>query len=78
MGRYHHDISKQFLLTQIIEEELLAQASILESLNTTLYQTQMELQREVSPGWNGVGSSWEDPRLLCSSAIQLLFGKDSY
>ncbi|XP_024420067.2 flagellum-associated coiled-coil domain-containing protein 1 [Desmodus rotundus] len=31
---------------EIIEEELLAQASILESLNTTLYQTQMELQRE--------------------------------
>ncbi|XP_036899514.1 flagellum-associated coiled-coil domain-containing protein 1 isoform X1 [Sturnira hondurensis] len=31
---------------EIIEEELLAQASILESLNTTLYQTQIELQRE--------------------------------
>lgn len=55
MGRYHHNIPKQFLLKQIIEEELLAQASILESLNTTLYQTQIELQREVSPGWNGDG-----------------------
>lgn len=31
---------------EIIEEELHAQAIILESLNTTLYQTQMELQRE--------------------------------
>ncbi|XP_036176346.1 flagellum-associated coiled-coil domain-containing protein 1 [Myotis myotis] len=31
---------------EIIEEELHAQAVILESLNTTLYQTQMELQKE--------------------------------
>ncbi|XP_040084742.1 flagellum-associated coiled-coil domain-containing protein 1 isoform X2 [Oryx dammah] len=31
---------------EVIEEELYAQALILESLNTTLYQTQMELQRE--------------------------------
>ncbi|XP_011367461.1 flagellum-associated coiled-coil domain-containing protein 1 [Pteropus medius] len=31
---------------EVIEEELHAQAVILESLNTTLYQTQMELQRE--------------------------------
>ncbi|XP_059961923.1 flagellum-associated coiled-coil domain-containing protein 1 [Mesoplodon densirostris] len=31
---------------EVIEEELHAQALILESLNTTLYQTQMELQRE--------------------------------
>ncbi|KAM7105712.1 flagellum-associated coiled-coil domain-containing protein 1 isoform 1-T3 [Molossus nigricans] len=31
---------------EIMEEELYAQATILESLNTTLYQTQMELQRE--------------------------------
>ncbi|XP_005858274.1 PREDICTED: amyotrophic lateral sclerosis 2 chromosomal region candidate gene 12 protein isoform X1 [Myotis brandtii] len=31
---------------EIIEEELHAQAIILESLNTTLYQTQMELQKE--------------------------------
>ncbi|XP_077603729.1 flagellum-associated coiled-coil domain-containing protein 1 [Crocuta crocuta] len=31
---------------QIMEEELNAQSVILESLNTTLYQTQMELQRE--------------------------------
>ncbi|KAF0872239.1 AL2SB protein, partial [Crocuta crocuta] len=34
------------LLKQIMEEELNAQSVILESLNTTLYQTQMELQRE--------------------------------
>uniref|UniRef100_A0A452FL81 Flagellum associated containing coiled-coil domains 1 n=1 Tax=Capra hircus TaxID=9925 RepID=A0A452FL81_CAPHI len=41
------NVLKQFLLlTQVIEEELYAQALILESLNTTLYQTQMELQRE--------------------------------
>ncbi|XP_028352828.1 flagellum-associated coiled-coil domain-containing protein 1 [Physeter macrocephalus] len=33
---------------EVIEEELHAQALILESLNTTLYQTQMELQREVT------------------------------
>ncbi|XP_047725825.1 flagellum-associated coiled-coil domain-containing protein 1 isoform X1 [Prionailurus viverrinus] len=31
---------------QVMEEELNAQSVILESLNTTLYQTQMELQRE--------------------------------
>ncbi|XP_047629184.1 flagellum-associated coiled-coil domain-containing protein 1 [Phacochoerus africanus] len=31
---------------EVLEEELHAQALILESLNTTLYQTQMELQRE--------------------------------
>ncbi|XP_015986572.1 flagellum-associated coiled-coil domain-containing protein 1 [Rousettus aegyptiacus] len=31
---------------EVIEEELHTQAVILESLNTTLYQTQMELQRE--------------------------------
>ncbi|EHB13497.1 Amyotrophic lateral sclerosis 2 chromosomal region candidate gene 12 protein-like protein [Heterocephalus glaber] len=35
---------------EIIEEELHAQALILESLNTNLYQTQLELQREVTPG----------------------------
>uniref|UniRef100_A0ABI8A2M9 Flagellum associated containing coiled-coil domains 1 n=1 Tax=Felis catus TaxID=9685 RepID=A0ABI8A2M9_FELCA len=34
------------LLKQVMEEELNAQSVILESLNTTLYQTQMELQRE--------------------------------
>ncbi|CAK6448187.1 unnamed protein product [Pipistrellus nathusii] len=33
---------------EVIEEELHAQAVILESLNTTLYQTQMELQKEKS------------------------------
>lgn len=75
MGRYHHAVPKQFLLTQIIEEELHAQAVILESLNTTLYQTQMELQKEVSPGWSGDGRLGEDPRSLCSSAIQLWLGR---
>ena len=59
MGRHHHDVQKQFLLTQVIEEELHAQALILESLNTTVYQTQMELQREVSPGWSG-DKSWRE------------------
>ncbi|XP_043301518.1 flagellum-associated coiled-coil domain-containing protein 1 isoform X1 [Cervus canadensis] len=46
VGRHQCNVLKQFLLTQVIEEELYAQALILESLNTTLYQTQMELQRE--------------------------------
>ncbi|XP_006862095.1 PREDICTED: amyotrophic lateral sclerosis 2 chromosomal region candidate gene 12 protein [Chrysochloris asiatica] len=35
---------------EIIEEELRAQAVILETLNTTLYQTQMELQKEKIAG----------------------------
>ncbi|XP_007520583.1 flagellum-associated coiled-coil domain-containing protein 1 isoform X2 [Erinaceus europaeus] len=37
---------------KIIEEELQAQAVILESLNTSLYQTQMELQREKTMAGN--------------------------
>ncbi|XP_045431441.1 flagellum-associated coiled-coil domain-containing protein 1 [Pipistrellus kuhlii] len=37
---------------EVIEEELHAQAVILESLNTTLYQTQMELQKEKSAAAN--------------------------
>lgn len=69
MGRHSYHVPKQYLLTQVIEEELHAQAVILESLNTTLYQTQMELQREVSPGWSGDGSCGENPRSLCSSVI---------
>nr|XP_055201619.1 flagellum-associated coiled-coil domain-containing protein 1 isoform X1 [Nyctereutes procyonoides] len=44
--RHCHVVLKQFLLTQVMEEELNTQAVILETLNTTLYQTQMELQRE--------------------------------
>uniref|UniRef100_A0A452QR76 Flagellum associated containing coiled-coil domains 1 n=1 Tax=Ursus americanus TaxID=9643 RepID=A0A452QR76_URSAM len=41
-----HVVLKQCLLTQVMQEELNTQAVILETLNTTLYQTQMELQRE--------------------------------
>uniref|UniRef100_A0A287BNY7 Flagellum associated containing coiled-coil domains 1 n=1 Tax=Sus scrofa TaxID=9823 RepID=A0A287BNY7_PIG len=37
---------KAYQWLKVLEEELHAQALILESLNTTLYQTQMELQRE--------------------------------
>uniref|UniRef100_A0A8D1VB63 Flagellum associated containing coiled-coil domains 1 n=1 Tax=Sus scrofa TaxID=9823 RepID=A0A8D1VB63_PIG len=37
---------KEVTQPKVLEEELHAQALILESLNTTLYQTQMELQRE--------------------------------
>lgn len=55
-------------------EELNAQSIILESLNTILYQTQMELQREVSPGWSGVRGYTEESRSLCSSAMQLCSG----
>uniref|UniRef100_A0A8C9DQD1 Flagellum associated containing coiled-coil domains 1 n=1 Tax=Prolemur simus TaxID=1328070 RepID=A0A8C9DQD1_PROSS len=43
--QHQYDILKQFLL-QVMEEELQAQALILESLNTNLYHTQLELQRE--------------------------------
>ncbi|XP_023444661.1 flagellum-associated coiled-coil domain-containing protein 1 isoform X2 [Dasypus novemcinctus] len=49
MKQHESDILKLEELSktkEIIEEELHAQALILESLNTTLYQTQMELQRE--------------------------------
>lgn len=69
MGRYDHDAPKQFLLAQVIEEELNAQAIVLESLNTTLYHTQMELQKEVSPGWSGDGRWEEESRSLCSLAL---------
>lgn len=68
MGRHRFDVLKQFLLTQIIEEELHAQALNLESLNTTLYHTQMELRREVSPDWSGSGRQ-EEPSSLCSSTL---------
>lgn len=65
MGRHQYNVLKQFLLlTQVIEEELYAQALILESLNTTLYQTQMELQREVNLGWSGGGSWREEPSAM--------------
>lgn len=69
MGRYCHVVLKQFLLTQVMEEELNTQAVILETLNTTLYQTQMELQREASPGWSGDGSCAEESRSLGSSTM---------
>lgn len=36
---------------QILEAELQAQAIVLETLNTSLYHCQLELQREVRPGW---------------------------
>lgn len=52
-----------------MEEELNAQSVILESLNTSLYQTQMELQREVSPGWSGGRSCTEESKALYSSAM---------
>lgn len=41
---------------QIIEEELHAQTLVLESLNMNLCNTQMELQKEVGPGWSGAGT----------------------
>lgn len=69
MGRHCHVVLKQCLLTQVMQEELNTQAVILETLNTTLYQTQMELQREVSPGWSGLGVCAEESRSLCSSTI---------
>lgn len=77
MGRHCFDVLKQFLLTQIIEEELHAQALNLESLNTTLCHTQMELQREVSPGWSGSGRQ-DEPSSLRSSALDDWFGKESH
>lgn len=49
MNRHRHDVLQQILLMQVMEEELHAQALILESLNANLYYTQMELQKEVSP-----------------------------
>ncbi|XP_011508908.1 flagellum-associated coiled-coil domain-containing protein 1 isoform X2 [Homo sapiens] len=38
--------TKELLLMQVMQEELHAQALILESLNTNLYYTQLELQKE--------------------------------
>lgn len=67
--RHCHVVLKQFLLTQVMEEELNTQAVILETLNTTLYQTQMELQREASPSWRGDGGCAEESRFLYSSTI---------
>lgn len=64
-----------------MKEELHAQAVILESLNTHLYQTQMELQKEVSPGWRedrgwernpGVSAVWPHGSTLGGS------GEDSF
>lgn len=45
-----HDVLRQFPLVQILEAELRTQAIVLETLNTNLYQCQIELQREASPG----------------------------
>ena len=69
MGRHCHVVLKGFLLTQVMEEELNTQAVILETLNTTLYQTQMELQREVRAGWHGDGGRAGKSRSLCGSTI---------
>lgn len=50
LGTLHqHDILRQFPFVQILEDELRTQAIVLETLNTNLYQCQIELQREASP-----------------------------
>ncbi|XP_054196512.1 flagellum-associated coiled-coil domain-containing protein 1 isoform X4 [Homo sapiens] len=46
INRHWHDVLQQLLLMQVMQEELHAQALILESLNTNLYYTQLELQKE--------------------------------
>nr|XP_058908861.1 flagellum-associated coiled-coil domain-containing protein 1 [Kogia breviceps] len=50
--RYTLQLEELRKTKEVIEEELHAQALILGSLNTTLYQTQMELQREKATAAN--------------------------
>lgn len=51
-------ILKNIFFIQTIEKQLQTQALILESLDHTLFQTQMELKKEVSIGWCMDGN-WE-------------------
>lgn len=61
LGTSHQHV----LLAQILEAELQAQAVVLETLNTNLYHCQLELQREVRPGWREGGAAEEAQTAGC-------------
>lgn len=82
---HQHDVLRRLLLAQILEADLQAQAVVLETLNTSLYHCQLELQREVRPGCREGGAAeeaqtgaalcrpraWTSPRTLGKAAIQI-------
>lgn len=82
LGTLHcgHDVLRQFPLVQILEAELRTQAIVLETLNTNLYQCQIELQREASPGYTENGLERKlGTVLFCPGAMsQGLWGRQLF
>lgn len=62
---HQHDVLRRLLLAQILEADLQAQAVVLETLNTSLYHCQLELQREVRPGCREGGAAEEAQTAGC-------------